>query len=245
MKIRIYQIDLDLDINRLAFLPYEYIQTKQNSPAVDAEIYRRVYEGSIEANNLEDVYRIFNIDRPKDYKGRSLSVSDVVEIVGAESKESGFYYCDSIGFRKIEFDAGAVKVFAEEEKILKVVLVEPGKSARAAEIGADLKSLQETVNGYIERCCPFDDNAYIICNEEGKLHGVPNRAVRDRAGNILDIIFGTFFVCSAGEEDFTSLSEEQIARYTDLFKTPELIAVHDGEIIIIPFPNSEHKEEGR
>ena len=44
-----------------------------------------------------------NLERPEGYKGRSLSVSDVVEIVD-ENGDSTFHFCDSIGFKQIDFD---------------------------------------------------------------------------------------------------------------------------------------------
>ena len=41
-----------------------------------------------------DIFRIFNIDHPKDFRGHSLSVSDIVEVVDSNSVKSGFYFCD-------------------------------------------------------------------------------------------------------------------------------------------------------
>lgn len=90
---------------------------------------------------------------------------------------------------------------------MEVLLVEPGKEARLAEIGSDLKSLQAAVGGYIEAAYFFDDPVALICNEEGKVYGLPyNRAVRDEAGKVQDIIAGPFFVCGLGEDDFSIVS---------------------------------------
>ena len=62
--------------------------------------YEVVYEGEIEGNNvkaiLEELFEIFNIDRPEDFKGHSLSVSDVVELDGIN------YYCDSIDWKRLD-----------------------------------------------------------------------------------------------------------------------------------------------
>ncbi len=105
---------------------------------------------------------------------------------------------------------------------MRVVICEPGMLARAAEIGTSLEDLQESVGGMIQAVYPFEDQAAIICNEEGKIIGLPlNRAMRDTDGEIIDIIAGTFFICGLGEEDFCSLSDEQIEKYTDLFRRPE------------------------
>lgn len=116
---------------------------------------------------------------------------------------------------------------------MEVVLVEPGKEARLAEIGSDLRSLQAAVGGYIEAAYFFDDPVALICNEEGKIYGMPyNRAVRDDAGKAQDIIAGPFFVCGLGEESFCSLPKELQAKYLDMFKYPEKFLTIGGKIVI-------------
>ena len=71
-----------------------------------------------------------------------------------------------------------------------VLIVEPEKSPRIANISGDLESLQKAVGGYIEAVYPYDDPVAIVCNEEGKLIGLPlNRKLED-----YDIIAGTFVV---------------------------------------------------
>lgn len=116
---------------------------------------------------------------------------------------------------------------------MEVVMVEPGKEARLAEIGADLKSLQTAVGGYIEAAYFFDDPVALICNEEGKVYGLPyNRAVRDDAGKVQDIIAGPFFVCGLGEESFCSLPKELQTKYLDMFKYPEKFLTIGGKMVI-------------
>ena len=116
---------------------------------------------------------------------------------------------------------------------MEVVLVEPGKEARLAEIGSDLRSLQAAVGGYIEAAYFFDDPVALICNEEGKVYGLPyNRAVRDEAGKVQDIIAGPFFVCGLGEDDFCSLPPEMQAKYLDMFKYPEKFLFIGGKLVI-------------
>lgn len=66
------------------------------------------------------------------------------------------------------------------QKMIKVVLLEPGKLARIAEIGHSLEQLQATVGGDIEAIYPFEEEVCIVCNEEGKLTGMAlNRAIRE------------------------------------------------------------------
>lgn len=106
-----------------------------------------------------------------------------------------------------------------------VLLVEPGKVPRRAEIGDDLKSMQEVVGGLIQAVYPFEEPVALICHEEGKLIGLPlNRLLLDENGSVYDVVAGTFFLCAApaDSENFESLSEEQINRYTDYFRYPHL-----------------------
>lgn len=152
MNIAIYQIDPDRDENNVAFLNYENLERFQGSAALRSEIYDKVFEGEVECGTLEEVYQMFNLDHPDGYRGRSLSVSDVVEVVGEE--KSTFHFCDSIGFREVDFDPDMTEPL--KEKKIKVVLCEPGKVARVAEIGTELSDLQRVVGGLIEPYYPFE-----------------------------------------------------------------------------------------
>ena len=61
----------------------------------------------------------------------------------------------------------------------------------------------------------------LICNDDGKLMTFPlNRALFDEKGNIVDIIAGTFFICSApsNSENFEGLTDEQIKKYKKHFR---------------------------
>jgi len=72
-----------------------------------------------------------------------------------------------------------------EEKKIKVVLLEPGKLARAAEIDASLAGMQKMVGGLIEPFYPFEEQVCIVCNEESKINGMrPNRSVKNDDGVI-------------------------------------------------------------
>ena len=106
MKITIYQMAAEPDNARLMFMDLTYVQTACGG-RVPAWLYQAVYSGELEARSLEDVFYIFNMAHPEGYKGRSMSVSDVVEVdqpVGG----SVFYFCDTVGFRRIAFDKGKV-----------------------------------------------------------------------------------------------------------------------------------------
>ena len=106
-----------------------------------------------------------------------------------------------------------------------ILVIEPMKTPKVKEIESSLDSMQKEVGGYIQAIYPFEDSVALICNEEGKLFGLPlNRALRNESGEIYDIICGTFFLCSAppDEENFSSLSNEQIEHFTKLYQHPEL-----------------------
>ena len=104
MKIAIYQIAIEHDENRLAFQSLDHIISVSNG-RVPVELYDCVFAGEVSAQTLEDIFYVFNMEHPSGYKGRSLSVSDVVEIFLA-SGESEFYYCEPIGFKRIHFLKG-------------------------------------------------------------------------------------------------------------------------------------------
>ena len=102
MKIILYQIIPELDLKRLMYNCLEYIM-KSCGDKFPAEIYELVFSGDVEAKSCDDVWTIFNTNLPDGYKGRSMSVSDVLEIVDLDNR-SKFFFCDSFGFKEIEFD---------------------------------------------------------------------------------------------------------------------------------------------
>lgn len=146
---------------------------------VNAAAYDRVYDGKMDCISLENIYQKFNVDHPADYKGRSLSVSDVVEIRESDTLNPGFYFVDSIGFKSISFDKSLCKEPTQaHENRISVLLVEPDRYPRMIEIDDTLEAMQAVVGGNIEEYMPFEDAVAIVCHEEGKLIGLPpNRAI--------------------------------------------------------------------
>ena len=120
------------------------------------------------------------------------------------------------------------------EKI-KVLVVEPQKAPYMKEIESSLESLQREVGGFIQATYPYPEAVALICNEEGKLEGLPhNRVLRDEDGDIYDYVAGTFLITGLGEEDFTSLGEQDIEKFTKLFKTPERFVTLNGHLCVFP-----------
>ena len=136
MEIRIYQINSDRDTDGYKFMGMDWVKKYWGEQGVDSEIYDKVYDGSIDGSTLEDVFCTFNFSRPVGFKGHSLSVSDIVEVIQSSETEPGFYFCDSIGFQKVEFDTSRVP---DKEEKIRVVLLEPGKLARVADIDSSLE----------------------------------------------------------------------------------------------------------
>lgn len=109
--------------------------------------------------------------------------------------------------------------------MIKVLKIEPGQPPVAKKIGNDLDALQTEVGGLIE-CISFPNGCVAVCNEEGKLNGMPpNR----RLG--ADIICGPFFVCDTTRNgDFSSLSKSKIAEYSQLFAEAPAFSGEEPEL---------------
>ena len=116
-----------------------------------------------------------------------------------------------------------------------VLAVQPGKAPEKKELDGTLKSMQGFVDGTIQAIYPFEDAVAIICNDEGKLNGMKyNRALRNEAGEVIDILCGPFFLCGLGEEDFASLNAEQLETYRKIFEHPEMFLAVGGNLVVIP-----------
>ena len=101
---------------------------------------------------------------------------------------------------------------------MKVLRIKPMCRPEVIDIDGSLESLQKEVGGLIQATYPWDDKVALICNDEGKLMGLPlNRSLED-----YDIIAGTFFICGLGDEDFCSLTEAQMEHYKSKYRMPEL-----------------------
>ncbi|MBQ3662638.1 MAG: DUF3846 domain-containing protein [Clostridia bacterium] len=118
---------------------------------------------------------------------------------------------------------------------MRVLVVEPMKPPFIKEIGEELADLQKEVGGFIEAVYPFPDEAAVICNEEGKLMGLPlNRSLAGDDGRLTDIIAGTFLVAGLTDDGFASLTDEQLSMYAERFRTPETFCIEGGTFRSIP-----------
>ena len=131
---------------------------------------------------------------------------------------------------------------------MKVLMVEPGKTPYEAEIEGGLNSLQAAVGGIIQPVYPYEDPVALICNDEGKLMGLPlNRALYDEDGNIYDIVAGNFLIVGLGEENFATLPADLMEKYRQQFEHPEQFIRIAGKILAVkqPVPSLEEQEAQR
>lgn len=129
---------------------------------------------------------------------------------------------------------------------IQVLIVEPHRRPRGANICPKLQSMQDIVGGCIQVVHDglLKDDAVIVCNEEGKLIGLPaNRALRDSRSKVQDVICGTFMVVGTAGEDFTSLTPRQFADWTDRFLYPEQMIYFDDKIVAGPIADRSAEAE--
>ena len=128
---------------------------------------------------------------------------------------------------------------------MKVLMVEPGKAPYEAELDGSLESMQEAVGGGIEGYYPYAEPVAIVCNDEGKINGLPlNRAIYNRDGEMIEIMAGTFFMAGLGEESFTDLPDYLMEQYREQFRYPEKFFKIAGEIVAAkqPLPPEEKEQ---
>ena len=95
----IYQIRDDSAGTAYAFRNMNFIES--HDLQVRKEDYKLVYVGELQGNvSLEDIFERFNIHRPEDFRGHSLSVSDIVVLNNGEKVTA--HFVDSISFQELD-----------------------------------------------------------------------------------------------------------------------------------------------
>lgn len=131
----------------------------------------------------------------------------------------------SLGLIPNQDDFAVIERPDQKEEKLTVLIIEPLEPPRVAVIKNTLEDMQEVVGGYIEEV-PLDEDAILVCNEEGKLD---NLKANRRVGN--DVIAGTFFIAREdGSEYLRSLTDEQIKFYKEKFQ--EIEEIPQEELVI-------------
>ena len=126
----IYQIRDDLPGENYAFMNMSFIES--HGMQIKKEDYKLVYVGELSGNmSLDDIFERFNIDRPKDFRGHSLSVSDIVVLNDGEKVTA--HFVDSISFEQLD------SFLNLEEQVF---------SELAYEVGERYFAIQRTEEGY-------------------------------------------------------------------------------------------------
>ncbi len=113
---------------------------------------------------------------------------------------------------------------------MKVLMVEPMKPPRVAEIPHTLESMQKAVGGYIEVTYPWRDSIALVCDDEVVLKNKPfNRMVSRTTG-----IFGTFFLCGIDRDDLSDIPDDLIDKYVRLLYEPQILIKTRKGFIVLP-----------
>lgn len=112
---------------------------------------------------------------------------------------------------------------------MKILIIEPLKAPRSADIDGQLSTLQKILGGTIQAIYPYEDPIALLCHDEGKLLGLPlNRVIED-----YDIIAGTFIICGLGQDCLAPLSPELEQKYKEKFRHPEIILRLNGKLVAL------------
>ena len=126
----IYQIRDDSPGENYAFMNMSFIES--HGMQIKKEDYKLVYVGELSGNmSLDDIFERFNIDRPEDFRGHSLSVSDIIVLNDGEKVTA--HFVDSISFEQLD------SFLNLEEQVL---------SELAYEVGERYFAIQRTEEGY-------------------------------------------------------------------------------------------------
>ena len=196
MRFKIYEIDHIKDKDKISFMPLKTVDK------VDPSIYKMTFDAEADISEPEDAFLLFNQEGHPLHNGHSMSVSDVIVMNNAA------YYCDSFGFKKIEFN----ETMVDTSDLIRILYVQPHKAPYIAEIPNTLEAFQRAVGGYIDQVGNHDATA-IICDENAKLHHKEGNRYLDGGG----IVAGSFVIVGLGDEDWRSLTNEEIKRYSDKY----------------------------
>ncbi len=213
MHLNIYQINSDRDKNHIKFEGLENMEKFQGTAEIDSSIYDRVFMGDVDCENLEDIYRLFNTEGHRLHRGHPLSVSDII------ITDNGAYFCDRVGFQKVDFDESTAHV---PDNLIRVLILEPHRTPYESEISNTLEGQQRAVEGLIQYIAN-EDNTVIVINEECKINGMEGNRRIDG-----DVLVGPVFIAGDTGESICSLTDEQMQKFAERFSEPEEIETYTG-----------------
>ncbi len=96
MKVKLYQLAPEKDKYNLMFMNYEFTKAHQG---IHPETYELVFDGELDVKFIDSIFQIFNVNLPEGYRGRSMSVSDIIWAEGL-----GTFFCDCVGYKQLKVD---------------------------------------------------------------------------------------------------------------------------------------------
>lgn len=212
MRVQIYQINFHRDNNDLKYKPVN------DTVKIEPSMYDEVFNAVLDDGTPEAVYNLFNTEGHPLFRGIPLSESDIVVI------DENAYLRRSDDFIQTSFDVSATQ---KPDNLMRIVYVEPNKPAYETEILHTLEAEQKAVGGGLIQVLYWnDDNTAIVANDESKLNGMPGNR---RFGDGTSIIAGPFFVCGLTEDNFRSLTDEEVMKYMNKFAVPDEISQDEVE----------------
>lgn len=136
-KYGIYQLKHNPELDHLRFEGTEFLKsmgiTKDNFDAIKPENYELIYVGNLselqeqtQDETLEAIYEKFNIDHPEDYRGLSMSVSDIVVL--HQNGENSAHFVDSFGFTGLSDFMQTLEGAKEQETEIDIFVQDVQKS---------------------------------------------------------------------------------------------------------------------
>ena len=249
MRVKIYQIDLQRDHRRVAFLSLSDTYETNGRNSIDSSIYDEVFDADLDPTDLESLFTRFNTEKHPLFRGRSMSVSDVVvidQIANCEDDEnlspgSGIAEPDefpsspeSISTKESEPVAENGSFYCDALGFKRISFDEsqthkPDNLLKVVYVEPNRKPFEAEILPDLEHLqlavggliepIYMDDGTIIVGNDESKLLGMEGNRHLGRA-----ILAGPFFICGESDEDFRSLTKEETERYMELFAEPEHIS---------------------
>ena len=205
IMLRVFQTN-----NRdVRFMDYKY--TLEHG-GIKPETYKEVWGGTLKARNLDDIFMELNLKKPLGYYAPSLSVSDVVQVVSSDTIDPGFFFVDSIGFKRFNAPLG----FSNQATFLKVLILEKNKVPYEAEIPYEEKPMQHIVGGSLKKV-RLDSQHVLIVNKTAN-QPVVNDNERLQANRFIGstLYYGNAFIVGLSDdgEELRSLTDEDVERLT-------------------------------
>ncbi len=228
-------------------LPEEYRVTHKIVVPVfsEEELIDKIYEW---VKVLDYLLRAFSSSYARAYPDAVRQVNDICQYLYNEKRTDFETLLDDLNqteqdvlpMEMAEHKAGTRYDPAADTSVekIRVLVVEPRKAPYVAEVEPSVCTLEYEVGGAFLPIYPSNDLVAILYNKEGKKQGLElNRSLYDEDGNLYEILAGTFLVVGWEEANqFTSLSDEMIRKYTQKFQTIEDYAMVGGKTYMFQIP---------